>query len=74
MWTEIEPKVVVLQVCRNPLCCGLFDEDLGSLGFCGALCRKRFMAIKAVASLLVPVGKERHGDCLKTWDRSMRLR
>ena len=59
MWTEIEPKVVVLEVCRNPLCGGLFDETLGSLGFCRDRCRKRFMAIKAVASLLVPLGKQK---------------
>ncbi len=60
MWTEIETyKVVILATCRNPLCGSLFDETLGILGFCSDLCRKRFLAIKAVASLLVPLGKQK---------------
>ena len=60
MWTEIETyKIVTLQVCRNPLCGGFFDETLGLLGFYCDRCRKRFLALKAVASLLVPLGKQK---------------
>ena len=59
MWTEVAPKVVMLATCRNPLCGSLFDETLGLLGFCCDRCRKRYLAIKAVASLLVPLGKQR---------------
>ena len=52
-------KVVTLQVCRNPLCGGFFNETLGLLGFCCDRCRKRFLALNAVASLLVPFGKQK---------------
>ena len=45
--------------CRNPLCGSLFDETSGILRFCCDRCRKRFLAIRAAANLLVPIGKQR---------------
>ena len=71
MWTEIETyKVVMLQVCRNPLCGGFFDETLGLLGLCCDRCRKRFLAFKAVASLLVPLGKQKAWKMLEELEQS----
>ncbi len=59
MQTEIATyKVVTLSACRNPLCGILFEETSGILGFCCDRCRSRFLALRAVASLLVPFGKQ----------------
>ena len=67
MQTEIATyKVVTLSVCRNPLCGSLFDETSGILGFCCDRCRKRFLALRAVTSLIVPLGKQKAWQLLKT--------
>jgi len=52
-------KVASLQVCRNPLCGIPFEGASGILRFCCERCRKRFLALNAVASLLVPFGKQK---------------
>ncbi len=59
MFTEIEREPTILTVCCNPLCAGLFDEAQGLARFCSNICRKRFMALRTVASLLLPLGKEK---------------
>ncbi len=52
-------RVVTLSACRNLLCGISFDGTSAILKFCCDRCRSRFLALRAVASLLVPLGKEK---------------
>ena len=52
-------RVVTLSACRNRLCGISFDGTSAILKFCCDRCRSRFLALRAVASLLVPLGKQK---------------
>ncbi len=51
-------RVVTLSACRNLLCGISFDGTSAILKFCCDRCRSRFLALRAVASLLVPLGNQ----------------
>ena len=55
----VTDKVASLQVCWNPLYGISFDGTSGILRFCCDHCQKLFLTLRAVASLLVPLGKQK---------------